>query len=75
MVRLLRRGQYALALACGLLIVAFILATMSVGLERMRLPMMLALFLLAASAILATRAGSNDTSSVDPAGRQAPRAP
>jgi hypothetical protein len=51
MVRLLRRGEYSLALACCLLIGAFILATMSVGLERMRLPMLLPLFLLAASAV------------------------
>jgi 4-amino-4-deoxy-L-arabinose transferase-like glycosyltransferase len=51
MIRLLRRGEYSIALACGLLIGTFILATMSVSTERMRLPMMLPLFLLAASAV------------------------
>jgi hypothetical protein len=51
LVRLLLRGQYALALACTLLIVTFIVATMSVGTERMRLPMMLPLFLLTAAAV------------------------
>jgi hypothetical protein len=51
LIRLLRRGQYSLALACALLIAAFLLATMSVGTERMRLPMMLPLFLLTASAV------------------------
>lgn len=45
-----RSRRYALILGTGLTIILFTLATGSVGVERMRLPMMLPLFLLAASA-------------------------
>jgi hypothetical protein len=45
-VRGCRRGECWLVLACGLTLLLFLLATASVGLERMRMPMMLPLFLL-----------------------------
>lgn len=46
-----RSHRYALILGTGLTILLFTLATGSVGVERMRLPMMLPLFLLAAFAL------------------------